>query len=474
MVNCPVLRQRISLLHMLSTAVVTILAVASVGATAFAQPPDTRQCAPLFVLGVQGTGQSAPDADPHTDTGFLGDGVLRPLLVRAPGKVDRAYVPYEASFGGVDGRADVPYSASVSGGLDRMRQMARQEATRCPDTRFGVLGYSQGSHVASLFLQEVGRGNGVIAADKVAGAALFADPTRTPDASLFPGATGRDRPEPAPGTQGRAVRALAPLPREAATGGGIGPQRDVPADFGSLTGRVASWCTVGDLACDAPSGAPILRVVANIVGQSDLHDPLTALGSVSQALAFTALKTAVTVADQDVQGDSLAGLSLNPKESLSQRVAEASDPRTPVDPAAAVRALFKVATIGLNAVATVAKSVLTPENIAEMVSAGMTNPGAALAVLGTKLAAAVPELIPPATTSRLVQQAFTAIEQNALDNTDLLNVATWTKFSDTIARHVSYQTSPIGAGQTATSATVGWFNAMADDADAATHAGGAR
>ncbi len=87
MVNRPVLRHRISLLHMLSTAVVAILAVASLGATAFAQPPDARQCAPLFVLGVQGTGQSAPDADPHTDTGFLGDGASGHRIIRVGGQV---------------------------------------------------------------------------------------------------------------------------------------------------------------------------------------------------------------------------------------------------------------------------------------------------------------------------------------------------------------------------------------------------
>ncbi|WP_225730473.1 MULTISPECIES: cutinase family protein [unclassified Nocardia] len=394
-------------------------------------------------------------------------------MVRASGKVDRAYVPYQAAFGGVNGGAAVPYSESVAGGIERTRQMVRDEAARCPNTAFAIVGYSQGSHVASMFVQEVGQGHGVVPAEKIAAAALFADPTRNPNAPLFPGAPGRDRPEPAPGTAGDAVRALPALPQPTATGGGIGPQRDVATDFGALTGRVASWCTVGDLACDAPSGAPILRVVTNIVGQSDLHDPLTALRSVSEALAFTAFKTTVNVVDQDVSGTSLASLSLNPRESLSQRMAEASDPRTAVDPSAVIRALFKVATIGLNAVSTVARSVLTPGNIAEMVSAGMVNPAAGLAVLGAKVAAAVTELIPPATTSRLVQQAFTAIEQNALDNKDLLDLATWSKFSNTISAHMSYQTTPVAAGATAASATVDWLVALAEDL-AAAHSGGAR
>ncbi|QIS09737.1 cutinase family protein [Nocardia arthritidis] len=131
--------------------------------------------------------ESAPDADPHTDSGFLGDAVLGPLMVRAAGKVDRAYVPYQAAFGGVNGGAAVPYSESVTGGIERTRHMVRDEATRCPNTDFAIVGYSQGSHVASMFVQEVGQGHGLIPAEKVAGAALFADPTRNPNAPLFPG-----------------------------------------------------------------------------------------------------------------------------------------------------------------------------------------------------------------------------------------------------------------------------------------------
>ncbi|WP_158607834.1 cutinase family protein [Nocardia panacis] len=434
---------------------------------ASAHAPDARACMPLFVVGVQGTGESSPDADPRTDSGFLGDAVLGPLMIRAAGKADRAYVPYQASFGGVDGGAAVPYSASVTGGIERTRQLVRDEAARCPSTVFAVVGYSQGSHVASMFVQEIGRGQGVVPAEKIAAVALFADPTRNPGASLFPGAPGRDRPEPAPGTGGAAVHGLPAMSAATVAGGGIGPQRDVAADFGSLTGRVVSWCTAGDLACDAPDGAPILRVVANIVGQSDLRDPLAALRSVSEALAFTAFKTAVSVVDEDVSGTSLASLSLNPRKSLSQRMAEASDPRTPFDPDAAVRALFKVATIGLNAVSTVVRTVLAPENIAEMVGAGLVTPAAGLAVLGTKIVSALPELVPPATVSRLVQQAFTAIEQNVVDNRDLLDLATWSKFGNTIAAHLSYRTTPVAAGVTAASATVDWLVAIADDLAAA-------
>ncbi len=458
----------------LSAAIATSLVAAGVSAgVAAAESTESGGCPGLIALGVQGTGESAPDADARTDSGFLGDNVLTPLMVRAAGKADRLYVAYPAGFGGATSGSSEPYSESVATGLKNLKELATEQLSRCPSSYLAIVGYSQGAHVASMFAQEAGRGGGSVPADRVAAVALFADPTRNPDAPLFPGAPGRNVPDAAPGTSGDAVRSVTPMSEATATGGGIGPERDVAADFGSLTGRVASWCTTGDLACDAPSGAPILRVVTNLVGQSDLTDPLKALQSVSEALAFTAFKTAVTVADEDVTGTSLASLSLNPQKSLSERVAEASDPRTTVDTDATIRALFKVATIGLNAVTTLAQTLLTPANITELISAGLANPGAAIALFGQKLAAAVPEVMPPATTSRLVQQAFTAVEQNVTDNKELLDLATWTKFSDTVARHVSYQTTPTNSGSTATAATVEWLTAVAEDI-AAAHGGGAR
>ena len=39
-------------------------------------------CPPLFALGVQGTGQSASDASPTTDTGMLSS-VFMPMLAKA-------------------------------------------------------------------------------------------------------------------------------------------------------------------------------------------------------------------------------------------------------------------------------------------------------------------------------------------------------------------------------------------------------
>ncbi len=454
-------------------ALAVAVATAGVAAAEPSQPagPSTdirlAACPALYALGIQGTGESSPDAAPTTDTGMLST-VFRPMMAKAPDTrlVDRAYVPYESGFGGVTAGGAAPYSESVAGGLDRLRSMAGTVADTCPNTRFAIVGYSQGAHVASMFAQEIGQGRGVLPAEKVAAVALFGDPTRNPGAPLFPGSPGKATPDPAPGTSGDRLGSIAALPQAPATGGGIGPERDKAANFGALTGRVASFCAAGDLACDAPDGAPILKAVANVVGQSKLSggDPIASLVSIAQALAFTSIKTAARVVDEDVQGNSLATLAISPQKSISQRLADASDPRTPLNLPAALQALLKVGMIGLNSVVAVVRAVIAPANISELATAGLANPPAALLLLGAKLLGAIPQLIPPTTGVRLVTQAFDAVVQNITDNSELLNTTTWVRYWDTVARHTGYGSATVSAnGVAPTQFVADWFAAVARD-----------
>ncbi|MFF0494340.1 cutinase family protein [Nocardia sp. NPDC004068] len=453
-----------------AVTVATAAVLVAVPGPAGAEPSSKSDCPVLYALGVQGTGESSPDAPMTTDTGMLSN-VFTPFQAEAEAaglKVAREYVPYDAGFGGLVPGGTESFEQSVSSGKDRLSQKVSEIAARCPATFFALAGYSQGAYVDSLLAQDIGHGRGPIPADKVAAVALFGDPTRNTDASPFPGANDRESPEAAPGTTGSAVSTVAQLIPEKVTGGGIGPQRDIATDFGSLTGRVASFCSPGDLACDAPDHAPLLHAVANIAGQSQFGgDPLKALGSITQALAMTGIKTATDVINQDISGNSLATLSLNPKESISKRIAEASDPRTPVDPGQVIQALFKVATIGINSAVTVVRTLLTPANIAEIAAAGLADPVAGLAVFGGKLLGALPQIIPPATASRMVQQTFTAFVGNLQDNQDMLQATTWVKYSDVIQRHGSYANDPVSAdGKSATKYVADWFVAAAKDAAA--------
>ncbi|PEH76433.1 hypothetical protein CRM89_10915 [Nocardia sp. FDAARGOS_372] len=229
---------------------------------------------------------------------------------------------------------------------------------------------------------------------------------------------------------------------------------------------MASFCIAGDLVCDTTSRAPVATVVANVTQSVSEAggDPLRALAAVTQALAFTTIKTAVSVVNEDIAGQSLSSLQLSSQVSLAQRVAEASDPRSPLDLHAALQAVVKVGTIALNSVATIAKTVLTPANLAEIAAAGLANPAAGLAALGAKLAAALPQLIPPAAATRLVGQAFDSLVTTVTDNAALIDTTTWVRYSDALARAGAYTTVPVSSdGRSPVAVTVAWLTALLDE-----------
>ncbi|MFJ2834259.1 cutinase family protein [Nocardia sp. NPDC087230] len=423
-------------------------------------------CPALYAFGVQGIGESSPDAAPTTDTGMLSL-VMRAMMAAAPerGLVDRAYVPYPAGFGGAVGASVTPYTESVATGVLRLESMIRQVHAVCPRTRIAIVGYSQGAHVASITAQDIGAGTGVVAPEVVAAVVLMADPTRTPGAGLFPG-TGASAPAPAPGTTGAHLARLPAAPiRSVASGGGIGPTRDLAADYGAVTGRVANLCVAGDLACDTPAGSAILRAAAGVASQSLLStgDPIASLVSIGQALAFTSIKAATTAVEEDVSGTSLADVSVSPSKSISQRLAEASDPRTPPDMNAALTAAIRVGTIGLTAVNTAIASVLNPATLAQLASVVLSNPVAAVALLGEKFTTTVNDLIPPITGDRLVTAAFDVVQREVADNQALLDLAMWVRLWETGMRHDAYSHA-LGEGPSPAAWAGAWLAAAAHDA----------
>ncbi|MEV0766525.1 cutinase family protein [Nocardia sp. NPDC050435] len=453
-------------LRVLSGATAAALAAATylTAGTAVAQA-DSADCPIVYALGVQGTGQSSPGASTTDDTGFLST-VFVPLQAAADAAkvaVKREYIPYEAAASTIASASKTSYADSVTGGAQRLRTRISDIARECRTTRIALVGYSQGAHVVSQVAQSIGQTGAPIAADRVVGVALFGDPTRTTGATTFPGAPNAQRPAAAPGLAAEAVAGIDELVPIPPAGTGITSTRS--AEFGKLVGRVASFCTAGDLSCDAPAHAPLLQAVANVASTvQNPGDPLQALGAIATALATTSIKTASTVLTQDVSGTSLSSLSLAPKKSISQRIADASDPATPVNPGQVVAALAKLGTIGLNAAITVGRSVLTPANIAEIGVAGLADPIAGLAVFGGKLLASLAQLIPLTTGIRWVQEVFTAFTTNLTDNQDMFNATTWVKYSDVINRHGSYVSDPVTpAGGSAVTWVADWFTAAARD-----------
>ncbi|MFC9965696.1 cutinase family protein [Nocardia ignorata] len=365
-------------------------------------------CPALYVLGVQGTGQSSPTADALADTGVVG-ALIAPVLRAAPGLVQRSYIAYGAGFGGaVPGGGPDPYSVSVTDARNQLDAAAAEIADACPETMIAGVGYSQGAQAMANFAADIGAGSGPIGADRIAGIALYANPDRAPGSPVIAGRPGQIVPDPAPGTSGAAVSQVA-ITNPSAGGGGIAGS----ISYGALAGRVADICTDGDLACSAPDRAAFLRVGAEIAAQTDLRNPIAALGTVNELL-HSALGDAWSTA---ILEDFLVGadtVDYRPQQGLAARLVQAADPRTTAPDSAAAAARW-----------------------AEIVATATANPVAVLPQLAGQLAAAWGQVL--------------------ADNADLINPAVLARYGDTVGRHNNYATS----GQLATG--VAWMVALAHD-----------
>ena len=392
----------------LATAAICSAMSLTVGAAPAGAVPIGPGCPVLYILGVQGTGQSSPTADPLADTGVVGV-LLAPVLSAAPGLVQRSYIPYGAGFGGVvPGGGPDPYSVSVTDARDQLDVAATQIADACPDTLVAGVGYSQGAQAMSDFAADIGAGVGPIGADRIAGIALYANPDRAPGAPVIPGRPGQVVPDPAPGTSGAAVSQVA-ITNPPAGGAGIAGA----IGYGDLSGRVADICTDGDLACSAPDRAAFLRVGAEIAAQADLRNPLAALGTLNGLLhaALGDAWTTVLLEDFAVGGGNVDYL---PQQGLAARLAEAADPRTPVPDGGAAAGTWD-----------------------EIASIVIANPIILLPKLAGQLTAAWGQLL--------------------ADNADLVNPAVLLRYADTVARHNGYATSgQLGSG-------IAWMVALAHD-----------
>lgn len=388
----------------------TVLGI-DASAPAYADPFEPI-CPALYVLGVQGTGQSSPTADPTADTGVVG-ALVGPVVAAVPNLVQRRYIGYHAAFGGaVPGGGTEPYARSVDEALGLLRDAASEVMTTCPATMLAAIGYSQGAQAVAEFARAVGSGAGPVPADRIAGIALYSNPTRSTRSPVFPGRPGQTVPDPAPGTTGSAVSAVQ-IANAVAGGAGLA---DDATDYGDLTGRVADICVDGDLACSAPDQAALLRVGAEILAQADLRDPLAALGSIHALLSNALGDVWTTVLLNDFRmahGDA----DYIPQASLAQRLIDAADPRTlapdPSDRDAAAGRWN------------------------ELVSAVGANPVGVLPKLTARLSAAWAQLL--------------------ADNTDLVNPAVLLRYVDTVARHNGYAST----GQLLTGTS--WFIALAQD-----------
>ncbi|RRQ26159.1 cutinase family protein [Rhodococcus sp. Eu-32] len=473
----------------------------SIGSAAAAPLAPTRPpasgCDVLHVFGWQGTGESGDADATDVDTGFLGTAITIPLRLAAD-EIGRTLVPYAASFGGKPGdSSDLPYAQSIADGVSTGLDFLSDYAARCPGSPVALTGYSQGAQIASEIARAIGAGDGPIPAKDVAAVALFSDPTRPASSPVFPGSPNPTSPAAPPGVPSTDLAGLT-VTAAAADGGGIAPTDTTasasarigsssPASgssssgssstssssaFGQLSGRVAQFCTPGDLACSLPAKSTLAQVVTNISGQLHLQeqDPQRTLIDLAGALGGASLRTAADVVNEDVDFTNGRFQVTSGGETVLGRLAENSAPSsdTPEADAKIVRAVVKAGVMGLGAAVTVAKKVLTPATITELATVGLANPPAALASLGAKVGAAVVSLFPPATISSVQRKIYHEITQGIEDNTGLLTLATDVRYWATVRLHGTYDQVPVtDDGQTPAKFTVEWFtrlaNALTDD-----------
>ncbi|MEV0336908.1 cutinase family protein [Nocardia sp. NPDC050717] len=436
---------------------------ASAPAATSSREPAPAACPALYVLGVQSGEEGAANSVDTGDTGVLGQAFGR-LSAAVGAVIERSYIVVGAEVNTTN------YPVAVTTAAEQIEQRATEVIARCPTTQIAVAGYAQGAAAATTFAEKAGNGQSRVPADKVAAVALLANPARRAATGALPGTANAAVPSAAPGTSGTEVAKIE-LANVGLSGAGIAASA-APANYGALVGRVADLCVAGDATCDVGSGSPLLTAVSNITGQAEGKDPVAAISTVAQALASTAFTTAVGVVNDDISGTSLDQLSYTPNETLGQRIAAASSPTatTPTE-SDALSALFKIGTIGLNAVVSVAQKVFTATTIAELAAVGLSNPAAAVAVLGTKVADAVVDMVPPQSISTWVNDAFEAITSTITEPQDLYTTSATAQYSDASGRRSSYSTvSVTTGGDTPLAATTAWFTAIARDLTAATPA----
>ena len=304
-----------------------------------------EQCAAVEMVLAPGTSETAGWSDKNADDkGFLSQSLAQPVAGHG-GNVTRSYVTYPATVGGAwpgIGTAPPPknvgdttsYADSVATGVANTEKQIRDISAACPDTKVFLAGFSQGAEVISNVARKIGAGESV-APDKIAGVALFADPTREGGTPLQP--DGASTPGPVPGAKGTTVtRAVSGLDvMEMPTAGGLGSDKTGHKDFGEISDRVVSWCLPGDYVCGMPVESELTSDIVSLLEKVSLGDPVTTLQQVAGILdRAVSVGNISEIADLDFGEGGFTANATEMKRTpvLDQRVATAAGRTTSTAP----------------------------------------------------------------------------------------------------------------------------------------------
>ncbi|TQC46005.1 cutinase family protein [Rhodococcus sp. WS4] len=226
---------------------------------------------------------------------WIDEVVNAPQQAVGGGSYAAVYVEYPANMNS--------YEDAVNAGVDNTETVMRSIHASCPDTKFSIVGYSEGADVARRVAMEVGNQDGkdgsyeILDPASVVGVVILADAGRDVGAGPFPGAENEFR---SPDGFDLAYQSA----QSGTSGRGALP--GTSGSFGALDGKVASFCSEGDLTCSAPENIALLQLAINVGRQLNVDslqkDGLTP--ATGQDLAVVLGQVALAAfADIQAQGD---------------------------------------------------------------------------------------------------------------------------------------------------------------------------
>lgn len=242
------------------------------------------------------------------------------------GSYAAVYIEYPADM--------ASYEDSVGTGVENTKSVMNAIAASCPDTRFAIVGYSEGADVTRRAAMEIGNQtpeNGqyaIVDPNNVVGVVILADAGRTDGEGPFPGSESGTNPD------GFDTK------YQNGTGGpdGAGALPSTSGSFGALDGKVASFCSQRDLTCAMPQNTSLLHLAANVGRQLDVDaiqrdNALTPATGADLAMVLGRIAVAA-FADISSQDNWLAG-----DETFLEVLIKVSEPGyTPADPTTKVAA----------------------------------------------------------------------------------------------------------------------------------------
>ncbi|MBH0778588.1 cutinase family protein [Nocardia bovistercoris] len=242
---------------------------------------------------VDANGNALPAAmagDHHSE--WVDPVVNAPAGEVGPDAYAAVYIAYPANM--------ATYEDAVNTGVANTERVMREIAQACPDTRFSIVGYSEGADVVRRVAMKIGNQEAgadgryeVVDPDDVVGVVILADAGRSAGDGPFIGA---ENPYASPDNFDQKYQSG----KNTASGKGALP--GTSGDFGALNGKIASFCSDGDLTCAAPENISLLQLVVNVARQLNVdaleRDGLTP--ATGQDVAVTLGKIALT-AFADIQ-----------------------------------------------------------------------------------------------------------------------------------------------------------------------------